>query len=560
MSILDTINANTEQVRNGKNNVASAIASKGGSVISSGIVPTFNELVAGVNSIDTSGGGSSGDGGGNSGGGETVVEIVYSAGNGAKDMTATAVTDISANDSIKVVKNTTGDVSYVGSPILPKTAAIMTEDSEGHVTSEDYVLDYSATTGTPTLGYMAHIKDGVHGFYQSPSYNFICVGSSTNTRYYFPFFLVDGQYKQVKINGQYASFPMVCTYLASGYYDTPVVYDEEEQLLYIKHYSSSRDNMSVYKFDTATLDLTLLTTISYTTVNGWRLHYATHGYLLRSKGKYVTLEKFDKTTGAYLSDGYVSIDNDTSYDKVAHKVIRLKDDSLIVLTSFASSSNNYAKATKLVYDSYNEIYTIGVKAGRITSSYNTWADMPDEQTAFYNDKSDGSFHVAVVSVNTSNTYTRTEDTDLTKYFLDDTSVFDASGISGFIIDRSGYMLAIMSSGDCILLYTEYDENQHMLGYKKVANIKADFTPTPANYYMGFPINIDFSKGYFLSDVESPTVSENVYLYKKEIAGGEYLIQRTNNQLYDEDNLYGYGIAKESIASGEEGTVSIGLFK
>lgn len=561
MSILDTINANTEQVRNGKNNVASAIVSKGGSISAAGSVPTFNELVAGVNSIDTSGGGSSGGGG--SGGGETVVEIVYSAGNGAVDMTATAVTDISANDSIKVVKNTTGEVSYVGSPILPYTASIMTEDSEGHVTSEDYILDYSATTGTPTLGYKAHTAGGAHGFYQSPSYNFICVGSSTNTEYYFPFFLVDGQYKQVKINGEYASFPRVCSPSAVGYYDTPVVYDEETQLLYIKdyvNYSSIRDNMSVYKLDLATLDLTRLTTIPYTTVNGWKLHYATHGYLLRSSGKYVSLEKFDKTTGAHLPDDYVTLDKDTSYDKVAHKVIRLKDDSLIVLTSFASYSNNSAKATKLVYDSYNEVYTIGVKAGSITSSYNTWADMPDEQTAFYNDKSDGSFHVAVVSVNTSNTYTRTEDTDLTKYFLDDVSVFDPSQIKGFIIDRSGYMFAIMSSGDWILLYTEYDENQHMLGYKKVANIKTDFTPTPANYYMGFPINIDFSKGYFLSDVENPTVSENVYLYKKEIAGGEYLIQRTNNQLSVEDNLYGYGIAKENITSGEEGTVSLGLLK
>lgn len=553
-TLLDQINANTEAIKTGKNTVVDAITAKGGVVNSSGSVPTFKEIANGVSSINTSGGGSGG-------GTEIITKYVYTAGNGATDVTAKAISDISMKDTVAVLKNTGGDVSYVGSPILPYTAAIMTEDSEGHVTSEDCILDYRANTGTPTLGYLAHTAGGAHGFYYSPSHNFICVGSSTNTEYYFPFFLVDGQYKQVKINGEYARFPRVCSPSAVGYYDTPVVYDEETQLLYIKdyaNYSSMRDNMSVYKLDLATFDLTRLTTIPYTTVNGWRLHYATHGFLIYSTSRNVRVAQFDKTTGAIISSIYLTIDSDTSYDKVAHNVKRLQDDSLIVLTSFASYSKQLPKATKLAYDKYNEVYTIGAKTGQLTFAFSTWTDMPDAYTSFYNDKTDGSFHVAVVSINTSNTYTRTEDTDLTKYFLDDVSVFDPSQISGFICDRSGYMLAIMSSGDWLLLYTEYDENQHMLGYKKVANIKTDFTPTPANYYMGSPINIDFSKGYFLSDVENPTVSENVYLYTGYREGGDYLVQGANNRLSDSQSLYGYGIAKENIAKGDTGTVSLGF--
>lgn len=544
MSLLDKINSNTEKVRAGKSGLVTAIKSKGGSISAAGSVPTFNELINGVNSIDTSSGGGGGSG-------DTIVEtkVIYSAGNGAKDMTATAVTDISANDSIKVVKNTGGDASYVGSPILPYTAAIMNQDADGHVSSVEYTLSYNYCAQAPWItGSTYHSSSDPHGFYNSPSNKFICVGAQSPVSYYFPFFLVDGYYKQVKIDGAYNRFS---NYSAYNYYKSVVAYDEDKKLLYLV---SRGNTVYVYKFDEAMLNLTLLTSVSMTCTH---LAYACNGHIIYSNSNHVYINKFDESTNSFT--GAVRLYQGSTYYYAAHKIIRLHDDSLIVLVGRRDAASN-PMACKLIYDSANETYSLyttitnGIGAGDCN-----WADMPDEQTLFImRTATTATFHIYTLTMSSSKYYQSTEDTDLTKYFLDDTSVFDPSGINGFIIDRSGYMLARMSSGDWLLLYTEYDENHHMLGYKKVANIKTDFIPTPAVYFMGYSPNINFANGYFLSDADPFTSAENVYLYKKEIAGGEYLIQRTNNQLYDEDNLYGYGIAKESIAAGEEGTVSLGV--
>lgn len=548
MSLLDKINENTEKVRTGKSNLVAAITSKGGSVSAAGSVPTFNELINGVNSIDTSSGG-----GGGGSGGEPIIETitVYSAGNGAVDMTATAVTDISANDSIKVVKNTTGEVSYVGKNIVPYTASIMTEDSEGHVSSVEYTLSYNYCSQAPWfMGSTYHSSSDPHGFYNSPSNKFICVGARSPVSYYFPFFLVDGRYKQVKIDGAYNRFS---NYIAYNYYKSVVAYDEDKKLLYLV---SNGNTVYVYKFDEAMLNLTLLTSVRMTCRN---LAYACNGHIIYSDSYHVYINKFDESTNSFI--GSTRLYQGQTYSYAAHKIIRLPDDGLIILIGQIGGADN-PKACKLIYDRANETYSLyttitnGIGAGECN-----WADMPDEQTLFIMRKADvATFHIYTLTMSSSKYYQSTEDTNLSNYFLDDTSVFDTSNISGFIIDRSGYMLAIMSSGDWILLYTEYDENNHMLGYKVVANLKTDFTPTPANYFMGYTPNINFAHGYFLNDAEPFTGAENVYLYKKEIAGGEYLIQKTNNQLYDGNNLYGYGVAKSDILAGEEGTVSLGLLK
>ena len=57
MSIIDDINANTNKVISGKTNLTTAIIGKGGTVSQVGDLPTFNELVSGIESIKTGGGG-----------------------------------------------------------------------------------------------------------------------------------------------------------------------------------------------------------------------------------------------------------------------------------------------------------------------------------------------------------------------------------------------------------------------------------------------------------------------------------------------------------------------
>ena len=97
-TLLDQINANTEAIKTGKNTVVDAITAKGGVVNPSGSVPTFKEIANGVSSINTSGGGS--------GGTEIITKYVYTAGNGATDITAKAISDISMKDTVAVLKNT----------------------------------------------------------------------------------------------------------------------------------------------------------------------------------------------------------------------------------------------------------------------------------------------------------------------------------------------------------------------------------------------------------------------------------------------------------------------
>lgn len=57
MSIVDTINRNTSAVTNGKMNLKSAIINSGGTVSQAGLVPTFQELINGLQGISGGGGG-----------------------------------------------------------------------------------------------------------------------------------------------------------------------------------------------------------------------------------------------------------------------------------------------------------------------------------------------------------------------------------------------------------------------------------------------------------------------------------------------------------------------
>lgn len=548
MSILDTINANTEQVRNGKNNVASAIASKGGSVISSGIVPTFNELVAGVNSIDTSGGGGSG---GNTEP-EVIIKTVYSAGNGAVEKSARALGDIDVNDSVVVLKNVTGNVGSVGENIVPNTGRVDTTNTDGTISTTNHTLAYNYCTDAPWFsGVVYHEAAAPHGFYNSPTHKFICVGGANEVDYYFPFYLSGGTYQQVKIDGQYNKFDNVVT---GSYFASAAMYDEDTQLFYLKGTGS---NLYVYKFNSANLNLTKIATLSVSTDG---LAYACNSHLIYNYNYSLYIRKFNETTASF--DAAQTLFTRNGFYNGARKFIRLPDETLYILIG-ARAQATTPSVSMLSYDSAAGTYTPKNTAnGSGVGASCNWADMPDTSRLFEVHSSDKSFHSYKLYLSgTSTIYINGTEEDYSSLFLDDVSVFDPSKITGFICDRSGYMLAILgATNEWYLLYTDYDDLGNMLGYRVVADLKTDFTPTPAVYFMGYAPTIDFGNGYFLSDTDPFTYAENVYLYNGYRAGGDYLVQKTNNRLSSNSNVYGYGIATEAIASGEEGTVSIGLFK
>ena len=545
MSLLDTINANTEQVRNGKNNVASAIASKGGSVISSGIVPTFNEFFVGVNFIDTSGGG----GGSEPSEPEIIVETVYSAGNGAIDMTATAAEEISKYDSIKVLANTSGDVSYAGYGVLPAVGRIDKTES----TYAEETLDYSKGTQGATTAATERAKTTPHLFYQSAYNTIICVGTTASNYHYFPFYLKGGEYVQLKINGSYNTFP---EYFASGtatgnlldgsYCQSLVAYDNDNKLLFVGGWYCT-----AYKLDEENLNLIPLTSVSGKCLGLWA--YKSHVfYHYGDSLAYLYMRKFDETTNTFgseikLSNYYYNFNS----RPVLVDLIPYGNDSIYVL--LAKHDGQGPTITKLTLDATGTFAT-AIKSQSFfstTKSKPVYCGLPDAYRAFFTNTS-GTFSCWHITDTGTSFQFAVE--DVTALFLDDTSVFDPSTITQFVLDKAGYMYAYNGTG-WYLLKTEYNEAGVMLGYQLVTQINTEFTPTVSSFPIGTRFNLNFPNGYFIK-----SSTGDVLLYKEVVDGGAYLIQRTNNKISNEDNLYGYGIAKENIASGEEGTVSLGLLK
>ena len=541
MSILDTINANTEKVRAGKSGLVTAIQSKGGSISAAGSVPTFNELVAGVNSIDTSGGG---------GGGEPVVEIVYSAGNGAVDMTAKAISDISMKDTVAVLKNVTGSVGSVGQNIVPATGRVDTTNSDGTVTTTNHTLVYNYCSDAPWFsGVVYHEADAPHGFYNSVTHKMICVSGANAVDFYFPFYLVGGAYQQVKVEGKYNKLDDVVT---GTYFASAAMYDEDTNLFYLK---GNSNKLHVYKLNTADLNLTKIATFTISTDG---LSYACNGHLIYNYQHDLYINKFNESTATF--EGAKTLFTRSGFYNGFRKVIRLPDETLYILIGERSRAA-VPSVLMLAYDKAAGTYTPKNTAnGSGIGPDCDWADMPDAGRLFEIHTSDKSFHSYKLYLSgTSTIYVKGTEEDYSSLFLDDISVFDPSRITGFICDRSGYMLAILGdTNEWYLLYTDYDDLGNMLGYRVVANLKTDFTPSPVVYFMGYAPNINFANGYFLGNADPPTYAENVYLYNGYREGGDYLVQGSYNQLSDSPNLYGYGIAKSDIANGSTGTVSLGF--
>lgn len=549
MSLLDKINSNTEKVRAGKSGLVTAIKSKGGSISAAGSVPTFNELINGVNSIDTSSGGGSGD---------IIVEtkVVYSAGNGAKDMTAMAIEDISANDSIKVVKNTGEDASYVGYSMLPTTAKEVTTSSSGNPVTTTYPLDASRSTqvaGTFLSTYRS--SSSTHGLYNSASNKFICVGAQAPIDYYFPFFLKDGVYQQLKINGSYRDIP---NYVSSGvlnghfqsggnYYQSKVAYDEDRKLFYASgSIAGGVNHTTVYKLDEENLNLTVLTCVSRMSFVPL---FAVNGHLIVSTSYYVRLYKFDETTNTF--GDYSTIYSGSSFNYTAYGIKQLRNKDLYVIVGMQSRAGNPTLA-KLTYLEETDTYSVTIQASGVSVPTASCVGMPDATRIFYVPSS-GTFGCKRITDN--GTSWGKVDEDVTTLFADDITVFDPSTITKFVVDNSGYMIAETSDGTYYLLKTNFDIDGNIIRYHVVAKPKEDFTPNVTTFPTGYAPNIDFANGYFMFDADN-----NKLLYQKVVNGGEYLIQRTNNQLSAEDNLYGYGVAKSDILAGEEGTISLGLLK
>ena len=209
MSIIDAINQNTNSVVNGKLNLAQAIANKGGTLSDYTLVPSFSNLVDGVNSIN-----------GTAVNGATTTKI--------------HATDYIRQGDVLELKRALGGFSFTG-----KGYGIPSSMPYG--TSATYSL---ITSIPPKI-----LSEDVIAVYVDPSNS-----SSSQTVI---LLLVDGEYKQLTVDGSYRGFSLSATDLTTSaiqgiHHRNAFAFDSVNDLLYTKGGSY----VYVYKLDRTTLNLT----------------------------------------------------------------------------------------------------------------------------------------------------------------------------------------------------------------------------------------------------------------------------------------------------------------
>lgn len=499
MSILDTINANTEQVRNGKNNVASAIASKGGSVISSGTVPTFNELVAGVNSIDTSGGSS---------GGGTVVETVVSAGNGAITIMAQATENISAHDTVAATMQNDILPIYAPAYYIPKEVKIGSATETPTIQSHSIAIpSFNSNAQTVLLSddlMVVRYTTGKLLIFQKQGEEFV----------------------QLKIGDEYQ-------YLTGT--NLFVDYDEDTKMIYVLDYNNTNISFDLYAYSIGTTAIYLehrdtlsLGLSSAPAVSNMAMFVSkSHVFIVISN---VGVFIFKDTGGAF--------EQLTTYSNTG--VIRLQDYVQKSGTELYISLG--VKGLILKYELVDGSYTLSSKsAGNLSMNIDTATLNRDVTAVILGNGTTRNYYQITESGSTITLTKGTMPTNLTGQtfsFMKDSNEILRFGSSSFSGANALYRIV---DGAAVLVTTP----------------SVDFVPTVTGntygaYIFGRPAKSKSSAIVCLSTVGQLVIFEPNY------AESLYIVKKANNRISTEAGIYGYGIAAESINAGSEGVVSLGF--
>lgn len=170
MSIIDAINQNTNSVFDGKMRLKAAINNNGGSVSQAGTVPTFQELIDGLTGV-------TGSGVNTSVSGDTLK--------------VSAMSNISAGSVVKILANNDVSLMFDLSDALPITANVDGKTLTMYKSGQSYSYEHVYTPVVSKSGKM------MVGFYRS--------ATDVNVAYAVPFYKVDNNWVQMKVNGTYTS-------------------------------------------------------------------------------------------------------------------------------------------------------------------------------------------------------------------------------------------------------------------------------------------------------------------------------------------------------------------
>lgn len=551
-SIAERIRQNSALCIAGKDLIEEAIINKGGNVPEnpdSG-VPTFANLVEGVNSIKT---------------GSTVI----TAGNGAKSMEALAQENISQYDPVKVLVNPNAESTQFIGYTLPSTAKYDIDETDSTYKSVDVKFYTELQTDTSTdykMGYM------------SPTGNFVCLTHTgitydtvSDERGVYPFYKVNGEYVQLKINGLYQPFKRYAhdtdIYNLTGIYTygayimqskNPIGIDEKNNIIVTMYgcratfYQLDLENLNITKIKTVVVGQSNISTTTNPILVNKALFFEARWYTTSNKFRFYKCD---------LDDDYnvTSTENKLDISGVC-KIIGysvLPDKVYVAVLGsgthiFCYSLNNetgkatFVNSTKMSTGaSINNTYKVPNGFAINSSGTKAFVINTNKLYSFLLTETDGAF-----------TFTDVSSADFTD------STFDYTNVANAYISRDGnYILAEINDTSLsyadrvVMLEYQFGETG---GYKVIGYPLKDWSP--ALKQASLPLLnclLQFNDG---QNMIFETSSGSAMVYKATAPTEKYIMLKSGNALSSESNLYGFGIAEKSVAIGETGVASLNVVR
>ena len=511
MSLLTEIQNNTSSVVNGKLNLAQAITLKGGVLDDYVLVPSFSNLTSGVNSIFS------------------ITDII-----GSKEVTCLASGNI----------------------------------SKGQVCS---------LTAAPTLGYEANRVTNLNASQtaQIPivmdNGNFIlCAKYSSYRMYFYPYYLVDGVYKPLTVDG-------VSTYVdseAGSSAEPDRSYDAEKKMFYVVDGTTA---VKAYKIDVENLNMTLEKTYTGSFYLGG---IATYCY----KNNIFVQRKAGSSSSDYGTYIYYLNDADNTFKYVDALITGTDWESIVNL----ATANTTHWACNFTIDLYGDLfvclvcrygsntnrfyirkYIVDESTGHLVASGN-YVKITDARSNYYSSTTffttnppfiyvakSGALALYVNNSTTLKGLWITETLGSSAATLEFSDGLDVTKVSRIYFSAADGYLFVLSTD------TNYTTEQQTRLYKLTPSpdvVKFEFIGCPTEMFNPTVVTqlMPIGNSY---DYASQTIMKAndvgwyaLYSVRKLTANYDYIATDSLNAVQASDNTAAYGIAPNDILDEELGTV------
>lgn len=519
MPISDDLKQNNEKILNGKNIIKNSIIEKGGEVPQKGTIPTFEELIQGIDSIS-------------GGTGPSVV------GNGSIEIEATALENLKKGDSVKVINNF-GTGKFVGEQ-LPLTYMIGETENTFRYKTQQYTTSYSSSKSPESYYPMYISRDG----------NFLVIMGYDGA---IPYLKINNEWYQLKIDGEYKRLNKVYSIINGSYWwsqnNQNMDYDEINDIFYTAY----SYEVSVYKVDRENLNLILK--ISKNPTNA---KYPIKSLLVYDNNIFIlynhnTNYSYNRTLGSFKYDEknnsftvlmapYYSTSD--SGPTTFSNILILSKDTIVLNAVPDNGSSVYVRS--FIY-SKNEF---GIYAfTKILNLVNVHKYSYTAAQYVINNNHETILYINGTSLNagkyTLNNYNFTYNTiDISDIISSDESIIDINKLSNIYGTNNGRYLFLETS-DTTIESTKrvclFEYNFETKKYEFVCHPAENFEPavmpisTTGNDY-GMPRTIKSSL-VFENNIIYQTPDNLLYQYRPV---DKYTVKKNSGTINEAEDIYGYG--------------------